>query len=130
LTASDTSNKKYRFIQIKEKRRIAPYNKGTINFSLSIPVTTIFKINTINGQYESVGIFGLETGLDYYYKYNRYIAINIGAGTDVMTNTIFASARDNFVLRKLNLGYGISLSKFLWNEYSNDTSKAGYSHQI
>ena len=139
LTASDTSNKIYRFIQIKEKRKIAPFNKGTINFSLSIPVTTIFKIKTINGQYESVGIFGLETGVDYYYKYNRYIAINIGAGTDVLpldyfgsgyinrSNIIFASARDNFVLRKLNLGYGISLSKFLWNEYSNDTSKAGYS---
>jgi hypothetical protein len=139
LIAGDTSNKRYRFIPIKEKRKIAPFNKGTINFSLSLPVTTIFNIKTIHGQYESEGIFGLEAGVDYYYKYKHCLAINLGAGTDVFpydyfgsgyiyrSNTIFVSARDNFVLKNFNLGYGINLAKYNWEEYSLDTSKIGYS---
>jgi hypothetical protein len=139
FTAGDTANKRYRFKPIKAKHKIASFKKGAINFSLSIPFTTLFNIKTIHGQYESEGIFGLDAGIDYYYKDNRYLAINLGAGTDVLpvdyfgsgyiyrSNTIFASAQDNFVLKSFNLGYGISLSRFNWAEYSLDTSKIGHS---
>jgi hypothetical protein len=135
FTADDTLNKRYRFIPIKAKRVLAPFKKGAINFSLSLPVGTIFNIRTIDGQYKSTGIFGIEAGVDFFYKFNHYLSVNAGAGTDVLpvdyigpgyvdrSSAVFASVRDNIVLWKFSLGYGLNVSKFHWEEYSNDTFK-------
>lgn len=135
FTARDTSNKRYRFIPERKRRKIAPFLKGAINFSLSLSPITLFNINTIDGQYKSAGIYGIESGIDYFYKYNRNLSINVGAGTDVLPvdyigpgyiyrgSTIFTNVRDNIALKNFSLGYGISLSRFNWEAYSNSTSK-------
>jgi hypothetical protein len=116
ITAKDSSIKIYRF---------APIKKGTINLSLSLPFVTIFHINAKNKYYQSGGVFGLEAGLDYFYKNNNYFSFNVGAGSDIFGehigkgffetgNTIFTSVRNNKVMGSFDVGYGIHFSQLKW----------------
>ena len=115
--------------------RFAPTNKGTTNLSLSIPFTTIFDIQAINKKYESAGVFGLEAGLDYFYKTNIYLSINLGIATDRFgeyfgpgyiqtSSTIFTSLRKNNIIGSFDLGYGINASQLKWSKQTiGDTIK-------
>ena len=115
--------------------RFAPTNKGTINLSLSLPFTTIFDIQAINKEYKSSGVFGLDAGLDYFYKDNSYLSINVGTATDRFgeyvgtgyietASTIFASLRKNNIVGSFDLGYGINLSQLKWSKQTiGDTTK-------
>jgi hypothetical protein len=139
FTADDTLNIRYRFIPRRPKRTIAPFEKGAINFSLSQPAANIFNMQTIDGPYASGGIFGIEAGADFFYRRNHFLSVSMGAATDVLPvdyigpgyidrgSAIFGSVRENIVLRNFSLGYGLSVSKFFWEEYLNDTISISHS---
>ena len=115
FTVKDTIIKRYAF---------APIRKGTINLSLSWPLPSFFNLQSETGNYNSSGPFGLQTGVDYFYKDNHYISVNFGAATDVFgeyfgpyreTGTIFfTSVQNNNVVGSFDFGYGINLSKLEW----------------
>jgi hypothetical protein len=132
LSVEDSSIKKDRF---------APIKKGTVNLSLSPSTITIFSIKTKNKQFNGGGIFGFETGINYFYKDNGYFSARIGAGTSRVGivdhfgpgyfetgSTIFASIRNNDVVGSFDLGYGFNLSNLQWNQIPNrDTILEGES---
>jgi hypothetical protein len=115
--------------------RFAPINKGTFNLSLSLPFTTIFNVQAIDNHYNSAGLFGLEAGVDYFYRDNKYLSINAGAATSrfgeyfgpgyVQTaTTLFTSLRNNHIVGSFDLGYGINVSRPRWTIYTlGDTIK-------
>jgi hypothetical protein len=141
LIAGDTANKRYRFIPLKEKNRkkVAPFNQGSVNWTLSLPVLNFFDMTGPKQPYNSTGIFGLATGLEYYYQKNHFLSINLGVATDYLPvehigpgyynsgSILFTSVQENIVLGKFNLGYGLNLSKYFWNETFNDSLKSGQS---
>jgi hypothetical protein len=132
LSVKDTSIKNARF---------APIKKGTIYLSFSPSSITIFSINTKNNQFNGAGIFGLETGIHYFYKDNSYLSATVGAASSRVGivdhfgpgyfetgSTIFASVRNNNVVGSFDLGYGINLSHLQWNQIPNmDTILEGQS---
>ena len=121
FTVEDTTIKRHRF---------PPIRKGTINLSLSLPFLGIFDLQSGNGKYTSAGIFGLETGVDFFYKNNQYVSVNIGVGTDATIvehlgpgyfetgSSVFASVRNNHVLGSFDIGYGINVSQLQWRKMS------------
>jgi hypothetical protein len=125
----DYPSKNYYYVKdsLILRHRFAPMQKGTANLSFSLPFTTIFSVRSLGKQYNSAGILGLETGLDYFYKENRYLSLNVGAATDrlpvdyfgpgyVQTAVaVYASARNNMLLGSFDLGYGISVSHLTWS---------------
>jgi hypothetical protein len=105
--------------------RFAPIKKGTVNLSLSLPFTTIFNVQTIDNHQNSAGVLGLEAGVDYFYRNNTYLSINVGAATDrfgeyfgpgyVQTaTTLYTSLRNNHVVGSFDLGYGFNVSRPKW----------------
>ncbi len=123
LTLKDTSIKIHRF---------APTKNGSLNLVLSLPFVNGFCLtDSGNGKYNSFGFFGLQGGLEYFYKSNSYLSISIGVATDVFAkhigygyfetgSTIFSSIRNNNVVRSFDLGYGINLSKLKWAKKFTD----------
>jgi hypothetical protein len=115
--------------------RFAPIKKGTVNLSLSLPFTTIFNVQAIDNHRNSAGLFGLEAGVDYFYRDNKYLSINVGAATDrfgeyfgpgyVQTaTTLFTSLRNNHIVGSFDLGYGINVSRPRWTIHTlGDTIK-------
>jgi hypothetical protein len=115
----------------------APIKKGTINLSLSLPFTTVFNIIDSSGKYNSAGVFGLEAGADFFYKKNTYLSVNICAATDLFGehigigyyetgNTLYASLKNNTIIRRFDLGYGINVSKLKWTKITVDSVKTSY----
>jgi hypothetical protein len=115
--------------------RFAPIKKGTVNLSLSLPFTTIFNAQTTDNHRNSAGLLGLEAGVDYFYRDNKYLSINVGTATDrvgeyfgpgyVQTATTrFTSLRNNHVVGSFDLGYGINVSRPRWTIHTlGDTIK-------
>ncbi|HUZ59884.1 MAG TPA: hypothetical protein VMU83_14000 [Hanamia sp.] len=112
--------------------RFAPIKQGTIKLSLSPSYLNGFSINKIDNQYNNSGVWGLETGLDYFYKDNHYLSLNLGAATDRFgeylgigyfetASTLYASVRNNNVIGSFDLGYGLNLSELNW---TNQTMNA------
>jgi hypothetical protein len=127
FTVKDTTIKRYAF---------APIRKGTINLSLSLPIPSFFYLQPESENYVSIGSFGLQTGVDYFYKNNRYVSLNFGAGTDIFgeylgkgyresANLLFANLMNNYIAGRLDFGYGINLSKFQWRRitYGDTTNR-------
>lgn len=116
FTIKDTTVKRYAF---------APIKKGTINLSLSLPFPSFFNLQSEEGNYNSVGVLGLQTGIDYFYKNSQYISLNFGAAIDAFGEyfgpgyrefgtVLYANAMNNNVVGSFDFGYGINLSKFQW----------------
>ncbi len=117
FTVKDSIIKRYAF---------APVRKGTMNLSLSLPVPSSFNLQSEKRNYNSVGAFGLQTGVDYFYKNNQYVSLNFGAATDAsfaeyfgpgyreLGTVWFANVMNNNVAGSFDLGYGINLSKLQW----------------
>jgi hypothetical protein len=119
-----------------ERTRFCPIEKGSINFSLSLPFINMFDVKTRNTNYRSGGPFGVEGGIEYFYKQNRYLSINTGAATDAFGeywlfdsgyfdhNTAwFTAFRNNHVVGSFDFGYGIHLSQLKWTRQFGDSSK-------
>ena len=118
FTVKDTTIKRYAF---------APIRKGTVNLSLSLPMPSFFQLHPESKNYISTGSFGLQTGVDYFYKTNQYVSLNFGAGTDVFgeyigkgyhetASILFASVMNNMLVGRFDFGFGINLSKSEWRK--------------
>lgn len=117
--------------------RFAPVEKGTINFSFSLPfMVNAFSIKTPEGQYNSGGVYGVKTGLDYFYKRNHYLSVGAGIATDVFGEYFlfdsgfakhafiqFVSLKNYFVVGNFDFGYGVHVSQFKWKKIFGDTTK-------
>jgi hypothetical protein len=126
LKLQDTTIKRYRFV---------PIEKGTINLSLAPTFTTIFSIQAKDKKYNSVGVFGLEAGVEYFYRNNNYLSINLGTATDRFgeyigtgyvetATTLFTSLRNNNIAGSFDFGYGINASRQKWTMHTTgDTIK-------
>jgi hypothetical protein len=118
-----------------KRSRFAPIEKGTFNLSLSPSFTTIFSIQAKDKKYNSAGVFGLEAGLEYFFRNNNYLSINLGAATDRFgeyfgpgyvetATTFFTSLRNNNIVGTFDLGYGINVSRQKWTKQTiGDTIK-------
>jgi len=109
------------------RRRFAPLPKGTLRLSVGLPLINTFRLQSQTGASTSTGLFGLEAGLDYFYKTDQYISLSVGAATDrgpeerfgkgffEYQSSVYASIKNNYVIGSFDLGYGISLSGLEWN---------------
>ena len=103
-----------------------PKHKDDINLSLSIPYINGFNFepNEI-GTKVNTGFWGISAGLEYFYKYDKYVALKFVAATDFFVpiptaitlddvredlSTVYIDLTDNYKLGRLNLGYGINYS--------------------
>ena len=114
-------------------RRFAPVPKGTARFFLSVPLINSFSLKSPEGRSTPTGPFGLEAGVDYFYKTDHYISLSAGAGSSVFGDhigkgyfttghTFFGSIRNNHVIGSFDLGYGLSFSDLSWSKVtSGDT---------
>jgi hypothetical protein len=107
--------------------RFMPVKTGTVNITISHGVQ-IFHLRTDGGQYNSAGILGLEAGVHYFYRENRFLSFNAGAGTDVLPlpidyfgpgyiqrgSTIYTSISNNIIKGRFAIGYGLTLSRLYW----------------
>jgi hypothetical protein len=111
-------------------RRFAPVPKGTMYFSLSVPLINSFSLNSPDGRSNPGGPLGLEAGVDYFYKTDRYISLSTGVGTSAFVDhigigyydlghTFFGNIRNNHVIGSFDLGYGLSFSDLLWTRVTN-----------
>ncbi len=128
-----------RYLRMKGDRvvadRFAPTLKGTKNWHIAVPHSNFFRVATPGGHKKSEGFLGIETGLDYVYKDNRFISVYGGAATDFIaplpvpieyfgehesSSGIFVNARNNYRLGSFDLGYGISYSALFWRRKNPD----------
>ena len=108
------------------RRRFAPLPKGTMRLSVGLPLVNVFQLKSQNRIYTSGGLFGLEAGLDYFYKTDGYISLSAGAATDAglgerfgkgyyeRGRSLYASIKNNHVIGSFDLGYGVSFSGLEW----------------
>ena len=118
-----------------KRSRFAPIEKGTFNLSLSPTFATIFCIQAKDKKYNSAGAFGLEAGVEYFYRNNTYLSLNLGTATDRFgeyfgpgyvetATTLFTSLRNNNIVGSFDLGYGINVSRQRWTIHTlGDTIK-------
>src|SRR6266700_1705245 len=118
--------------------RFEPAEKGRINLTISLPHINSFYVKTLNSSRNSAGFWGIETGIDYYYKDNGYISVYGGIATDFFvpvpapvdysgelqsSSTKFISIRNNHTLGRMDIGYGLQLSQLRWH-ISNSADSA------
>lgn len=120
----------YLFLQKSSVRRESyiPGVRQTCNLSVILPVFNVFDLKSPSGRYRNAGIFGLQTGLDYFYRENRYLSIEIGVATDrgpveyfgkgyVETGSVmFAGLKNSLVTGRFDFGYGISFLQLKWRQ--------------
>ena len=107
--------------------RFAPIPKGTMRFTISVPLVNAFSLKSPEGRSTPAGPLGLEAGIDYFYNRDRYLSVSLGAGSSVFVDhigngyyntghTFFSSIRNNNVIGSFDLGYGLSFSDLLWSK--------------
>lgn len=122
-------------------RRYAPEEKGAFYLSLGIPYLQSFHMRQPDGRYSSSGIFGLEAGVEYYYRPDRFLSLNLGTGMDKVGEYIgtgyyqsgmtgYASLRHNHVTGNFEWGYGLNYSQLIWGRHTyGDTIKIEQSYR-
>lgn len=118
-------------------RRFAPTLKRSIYWHIALPHANFFYLTTLDGYRSSGGFWGIESGLDYFYKDNRFISIYAGSATDFFvpvpaavdirgeyqsSSGIFVNARNNYRIGSFDLGYGASYSTLYWRKTNNTDS--------
>jgi hypothetical protein len=61
-----------------ERHRYPPTPKGKVRFSLGFSPAGGFSLASSVGRFSAYSPFGLETGLDYFYKPDRYVSLSLG----------------------------------------------------
>jgi hypothetical protein len=103
-----------------------PKDKDDINLTLSIPYLNGFNFEPNGiGTKVNTGFWGISTGLEYFYKDDKYVSLKFVAATDFFVpipaaitlddvredlSTTYIELTDNYKLGRLNLGYGINYS--------------------
>jgi hypothetical protein len=128
LTVTDTGIGISRFKLVKQ---------GTVNLTMATGLQ-IFSLKRTDGQYNNAGIFGIDMGVDYFYRGNRFLSFNAGAAVvpvlflgNINAGTfynyvekggvVYTSVRNNMVKGKFDAGYGLSFSRLYWTEIPVDT---------
>ena len=118
--------------------RFAPTLKGTINWNIALPHINSFNIKTTGADTSLSGNWGIETGLDYYYKDNHFLSFNAGAATTFpapvpvpvdyygeyqSASGLYLNLRNNYDIGRFTLGYGLSYTKLFWRDtdYADST---------
>ena len=125
LNDADTSEK---------AKRWKPLGNGTVSFEISIPFINSAS-NTVGVPFRNVGgLFGISTGLNYYYSNNSSISLNTGI---ITTSTIgeffgdytlnnakssFIGIRNNNNIGSFSIGYGLNICKNVWSVYTHKDS--------
>ena len=109
-------------------------NKGTINFTVSIPWVNFFHSQTNYGIKNFTGFLGIEGGIEYYFKDNKYISLNYGSAIDFplpfvaaidyfgehhITSSTYLSLRKNNSIKHFDFGYGLNYSSHVWKLFNN-----------
>ena len=123
------------------KKHIIKINRGKINYKISFPWLNNFVMKPNNVNYKTnTGFWGISTGLEYFYKTNRYISADVSFVMDFFLpvpaavrfegevefmNYSYVSLSNNYVKNRLNFGYGISFSSNTWDlrYYENFTDE-------
>lgn len=141
LAMRDLGNKKYTFPKhiyldtIGGSSQYFDYNpwayrEGEVDFHLSLPHFNSFNLNPLNeGQKSNSGFWGIQLGLDFYHKRNRYIGLYYGLVTDFFIPvpapvSIFGSYENmtsqymaiykGYRFRNCKFGYGMGISENTW----------------
>lgn len=105
--------------------------KGSLMLHVSFPWINSFLLKPTHEKSTkySTGFMGLMTGLDYFYRANRFINTSFGGVIDFFvpfpgavdfsgevdfTSSVFLSLSDNYRFKRLTSGYGLSISKNIW----------------
>jgi hypothetical protein len=123
----------YLHIDDKELKinRFEPISKGAVTLHFAMPYINFFQVRTVDGSRSSGGFWGLEGGIDYYYRNNSFLSLYAGAATDFFvpvpaavdiwgeyqtSSGFYASVRDNKCVGSFSFGYGLAFSKLLWRK--------------
>jgi hypothetical protein len=112
-----------------------PTKAGTIQFSLLCAYANFFKIRTPFGKKNSFGFWGIELGMDYFHRADRYISFNSGIATGFLLPsssvrtvdqetalTNYFNARLHHVYGRLDYGYGFNISTLIWHRTTGRNS--------
>ncbi len=120
--------------------------KGNVHLNISIPHTNHITPFAVRTNKEDIGILGMTLGGDYCYTDRKYASIQFGVANarfvgevigsdpdgwthDNTASSWFLNLRDNYSVKKFDLGYGVSLSQLRYTAYDynkrtgEDTSK-------
>lgn len=104
-------------------------NKGDLDLHIGIPHFNFFNAKTLNKNINTGGFWGIESGFDFYHKNKQFVSINIGNVTNFpipiigaikltgernSVSTYYLNLRNNHLINRLALGYGLSASKIFW----------------
>lgn len=137
------SNKRYgypvrNYLSLKDTTihisRFAPVEKGAINLCLAPTLINSYDVKAAGKKYYTGGVFGMEAGLEYFFRSNQYLSFHAGAATSVfgeyigagsyeIANATFASIRRNYIIGSFDLGYGVNFSQLTWKRIYNDSAK-------
>ena len=114
--------------------RYASFRKNDLTFNLSVPYVNSFYFNDGKANGSQFGFWGVAAGANYYYSDNKFVSLQAGAAinlpipvpaavdyfgdTITVTNatSLFLNIKDNYVIGRFDLGYGLSVSRNTWRE--------------
>ena len=107
-----------------------PKKKSDINLSFSVPYVNGFNSEPDGyGTIVNTGFWGISTGLEYFYKDNKYLGLKFAGATDFFVpipaavtlseerenlRTAYVELTDNFKIGRLNIGYGLNYAINEW----------------
>jgi hypothetical protein len=127
--------------QIKNVR-FKPIPEKKVKFIIGLPTINFFKLQTDNGKINSASGLGISAGVEYFFKKNTYLSMNIGATMSIYSksndtinemhyhfkdfnfgsNTASSAKYLNFSINKISpryeFGIGLTLTNLNW--YSNN----------
>ncbi len=105
-------------------------NKGRINVVLSFPwINSFFLQPNSESPKSSIGFWGISTGLEYYYRKNKFVSLKGSAVMDFFLPfpaavdfsgevenmySLYISLTDNYKFRRFTMGYGLNFSENTW----------------
>ena len=105
--------------------------RGKINYKISFPWINNFVMKPQKENLKNnTGFLGISTGIEYFYKTNRYFSVDATFVMDFFIpipaavryegevefmNSSYVSISNNYVKNRLNFGYGISFASNTWD---------------
>ena len=118
--------------------------KGTWRWNIGVPLINHFYLQQNNVARFKAGTWGIETGIDYFYKDKQYVSFTFGKATNYFVipfvfaeyneqhtsplevRYVYANFRNNYCIQRFDLGYGINVSNLDYPGKYNDTTFARY----
>jgi hypothetical protein len=112
--------------------------KSSIELCFLLPYFNSFSIRKNDGFYFSTGFLGIGGGINYYYKDNNYVSINVGSSLDYgipipvgadyfgdykqHCSIIFLNIRNHIRYNHFDVGYGLAYSSSKWGSWQRGDS--------